>query len=235
MTETPPAKTKHQAARSVGRPRRLTLEQVLDAAVELGLEDLTMAAVAKRLGVGVAVLYSYVKSREELLRFAAIRAALQHGIPGDKGQHWAQYITDYACGLHEMLAANSQLIISFLEGGLGPEAQFDNAEGWIAAMTARGFTIEESVRLLKIVGQLILGCAATTIHARAFNTAGSSYTAAARRAVAIRSDEELPLLKQHIDIFAEGIEHSKWEDSLQLLLEGVAAKRGEHLPTPHPR
>ena len=234
MTRTSAAKAKHPATRSVGRPRRLTLDQVLDTALELGLDDLTMAAVANRLGVGVAVLYSYVKNREELLRFAAIRAANQHGFPEDRGQHWSEYIADYARALYELLTTNSHSIINFMDGGLGPEAQLDSSEAWATAMTVRGFTPEEALRLLRIVGQLVLGCAATAIHARSLSAAGSSYAAIARRAVNNRSEEELPLLRRHIDAFADGTQYGRWEDSLRLVLESVAAKRGEQLPPTFP-
>lgn len=230
MTDAPAARSKHQAVRSVGRPRRLTLDQVLDAALELGLDNLTMAAVASRLGVGVAVLYSYVKNREELVRFASIRAAHQHGFPEDKGQHWAHYVSDYARGLYEMLTSNSQLIASFLEGGLGPEAQIDSAEAWMSALTGRGFTPQESVQLLRVVGQLVLGCAATAIHARALAANGTSYSAAACKAINSRSDEELPLLKRHIDMFTDDIQYGSWKGGLQLILEAVAAEREEALP-----
>ena len=234
MSRTAAASPKSQVARSVGRPRRLTLDQVLDAALELGLDDLTMAAVANRLGVGVAVLYSYVRNREELLRFAAIRAANQHGFPEDTGQPWANYIADYARALFELLTSHSQSIINFMDGTLGPEAQLDSSEAWLAAMTTRGFTPEEALRLLRIVGQLVLGCAATAIHARSLIAAGSSYSEAARRAVHNRSEEELPLLRQHVGIFADGSQHGRWEDSLRLLLESVAASRGEQLPPAFP-
>lgn len=229
MTKPLAAKAKSHAVRSVGRPRRLTLDQVLDAALELGLDDLTMAAVANRLGVGVAVLYSYVKNRDELLRFSAIRAANRHGFPEDKGQHWAEYIADYARALYELLTTHSQSIINFMEGGLGPEAQLDSAEAWAVAMTKRGFTPEESLKLLGIVGQLVLGCAATAIHARSLSISGTSYAEAALRAVGNRPEEELPLLRQHIGTFANASEYGKWEDSLRLLLESVAARRGEQL------
>lgn len=229
MTKPLAAKAKSHATRSVGRPRRLTLDQVLDAALELGLDDLTMAAVANRLGVGVAVLYSYVKNREDLLGLAAIRAAQRHDFPEDRGQHWAEYIADYARALYELLTTHSQSIINFMEGGLGPEAQLDSSEAWAAAMTKRGFTPEEALELLGIVGQLVLGCAASAIHARSLSMSGTSYAEAALRAVGNRPEEELPLLRQHINAFANVTEYGRWEDSLRLLLDGVAARRGELL------
>ena len=40
-----------------GRPRRLKLDDVLEAALAIGAHKLTMAALSERLGVAKAVLY----------------------------------------------------------------------------------------------------------------------------------------------------------------------------------
>ncbi|BEL06791.1 TetR-like C-terminal domain-containing protein [Actinoplanes sichuanensis] len=61
-------------------PRQgLTTERVAAAAAELadelGLERLTVAAVARRFGVADASLYGHVRSREALVQQVAVRAA----------------------------------------------------------------------------------------------------------------------------------------------------------------
>ena len=58
-------------SRTVGRPRRLSTEQVLQAGLDIGLERLTMSAVARHLGVRITVLYGYVSNRDELVRLAS--------------------------------------------------------------------------------------------------------------------------------------------------------------------
>jgi AcrR family transcriptional regulator len=61
--------------------RSLSAEQIVAAALELtrdvGLEGLTMAVLAQRLGVGAMTLYSYFSSRDELLDAMARRAAVE--------------------------------------------------------------------------------------------------------------------------------------------------------------
>mgnify|MGYP001792856888 CR=1 FL=1 len=59
---------------SRGRPPRIRLEDVVDAACRLGLEGLTVVAVANQLGVRDSAIYRYVDSREELLHLVADRA-----------------------------------------------------------------------------------------------------------------------------------------------------------------
>ena len=62
-------------SRGVGRPRRLTLDQLLDTALDMGLAELSMKDLASRLEVGIATLYRYVDNREALIRLAAGRRA----------------------------------------------------------------------------------------------------------------------------------------------------------------
>jgi AcrR family transcriptional regulator len=64
-----------------GLKRSLSEGQIVEAALdltrELGPEKLTMAGLAERLGVGAMTLYSYFRSRDELLDAMACRAAIE--------------------------------------------------------------------------------------------------------------------------------------------------------------
>lgn len=217
------------APRKVGRPRRLTLEAVLDAALEVGLSRLTMAGVAERMGVASAVLYSYVSSREDLVRMAAAHASKRHDFPQDTGQHWALYVEAHAHALFELLAADSQMIVSFLSGGFGPRAEADRAEIWLGALTSRGFAFEEAWQLLRSIGHLVIGAAAAFTHARALRASGSSHELEARK-TALSRDGELPLLSSHLRAFEDEEQLADWRAGLLLILRGVAADRGETLP-----
>jgi AcrR family transcriptional regulator len=68
-------------ARRGGVRRSLSEERIVDAALELtlecGLDGLTMAALAERLGVGAMTLYSYFRSRSELLGAMAQQAVVE--------------------------------------------------------------------------------------------------------------------------------------------------------------
>jgi AcrR family transcriptional regulator len=62
-------------SRAVGRPRALTIEEILDAAIGLGLTGISLPVLAAKLGIATATLYNYVANRGELLRLAALRQA----------------------------------------------------------------------------------------------------------------------------------------------------------------
>ena len=60
----------------VGRPPRVQAPDIIAAAIEIGLDKVTLKQVADRLGVGIATLYRHVRNRDELVRLAAFRVAL---------------------------------------------------------------------------------------------------------------------------------------------------------------
>jgi AcrR family transcriptional regulator len=64
-----------------GVQRSLTDDQIVESALaltrELGLDKMTMAALAERLGVGAMTIYSYFRSRDELLDAMARRAGVE--------------------------------------------------------------------------------------------------------------------------------------------------------------
>lgn len=58
-------------AASPGRPRTISLEQIVQATVDDGLDTFSMPSVARRVGVAHSALYRYVPDRESLLVSAA--------------------------------------------------------------------------------------------------------------------------------------------------------------------
>lgn len=51
----------------LGRPARLSREKIVEAALELGIDALTMQSLADHLGVSKSALYGWVSSREDVL------------------------------------------------------------------------------------------------------------------------------------------------------------------------
>jgi AcrR family transcriptional regulator len=72
-----------------GRPRKLTEEAVLDAALELlteiPLEAFTLAKLAQKVGASTMSLYTYFASRDALLEAVADRAFRLFAVPDREG------------------------------------------------------------------------------------------------------------------------------------------------------
>lgn len=208
-----------------GRPRRLQLDQVLEAALALGLEKLTMSAVAENLGVAKAVLYGYVGSRDELIHLASTHALRQHRFPIDSGQPWSVWILEYARALFEIMTMDGQILESWLGGVHSPMLEVDAAEMWLRALTRRGFSGEEALQLRRTVSYLVFGAAASMKHNHALRAKGQPRPVSTKRAVLGRPEDDVILLRQFVDVFAREVTEDSWEFALFLLLQGVTTSR----------
>jgi len=214
-SRTPPARR--------GRPRRLELAQVIEAALAVGVRQLTMAAVAERLGVGKAVLYGYVGSRDELVQLATAHAASRHRFPTDEGQPWTLWVLEYARALFEAMTMEGDLFEAWLTARQSPMVEVDAAEMWLQVLTRRGFSGEAALQLRRAVSHLVIGAAAGMKHDRALLQKGRPRPSSAKQAVLSRPPEETALLRQFVDVFAREVDERSWEFALFLLLRGVAA------------
>lgn len=197
----------------------------MDAALAVGLHDLTMTAVAERLGVGTAVLYGYVGSRDELIELAAAHAVRRNIFPRDEGQPWSLWVLEYARALFEVLTMEGQLLESLLIGGHSPVLEIDAAELWLQVLTRRGFRGEAALQLRLAVSHLVIGAAGSRKRELALRTSGHPRPVSLRRAMLARGPDEIPLLRQFAEVFSREVNENNWEFSLFLILRGVAAER----------
>ena len=211
------------ATRRVGRPRRLTLSQILDAAIEMGLSDLKMSALAERLNVRVAVLYTYVSGRAELVCLAAQRASGAAAFPEDTGQSWRDYAIQYA-EAHYQLVEKGQLISVLLDGDLSLSTKVDSAEQWLQVMLRHGFTASAALDLLRAIDVIVLGGAVLAAYAQAIAGDEATYRDQVRASVVRRSSGDLPNLFPNADRFADSAV-SGWRNALLSLLQAMGDPR----------
>lgn len=210
------------AERGVGRPRRLTLSQILDAAIEMGLDGLRVAALAKRLNVSPAVLYTYVSGRTELVRLAAQRASGIAAFPDDHGQSWQDYVTQYA-EAHFKLVQDGQLVSTLMHGDMSPASKLDSAEQWVQIMGRHGFSVSEALSLLRSVDVIVLGGALLATYARAVAGTEQSYEELLRATVRQRSADDLPNLSENIETYVASASPA-WRNALTSLLNDVETR-----------
>src|SRR5579862_2231836 len=84
----------HSSSSKRGRPRLLTEEIVVQAAMQLArashLEDVSMRALAQELGVPVMTLYSYVPNKEALNELVSDYVLRGVSIPGPDQGSWEE-------------------------------------------------------------------------------------------------------------------------------------------------
>lgn len=212
-----------------GRPPRVNTQAIVRAAIEIGLDGVTLRQVADRLGVAVPTLYRHVRSRDELVRMAAFQITLSRALPDNPGAHWSELAQRYAESLFESFLAEPQLIGELLKGRLGPHAEVDVLEQFMTALAPHGFSPIEGAQLFHAIGMVTIGAAAGAIGLAASQAEGQAWTTEMRRTLAERDPDELPRVRRVLPALLE-VEMIPWKPALQRLLAGVAADRGEKLP-----
>jgi len=217
------------AARVVGRPRSLTLDALLDAAIELGPKDLNMKDLAARLNVGIATIYRYVASRDDLIRLVSARQAYRH-VPSDTGLPWYELVFSFAGAIYSGLASGPYLITTYLEGGLGAELEVEFVDAFIGALSSRGFSAEEALDIFRAVGRVAMGAAVAEAHFAALRAAGGDLRTSVMRTLDERDPDELPHVRKVLDAYTREQDAESWRAGVEHVVRNIAARRGEQLP-----
>ena len=205
------------------------MQAILEAALALGLDQLTMKAVADRLGVGISTLYQYVKNRDELVQLAALNQAMTRTPPENSGQHWAELAVQYAQDLMDTLTREPRLIVELMRGGLGPRVEADVLEHFLTAMHAHGFEPEQGVRLYRSISMVTIGGAVGALSIEGHRERGTTHPAEIQRVLSERDTDELPLTRAAVREYQRE-DRQIWLAALHDLLSAVAKARGEVLP-----
>jgi AcrR family transcriptional regulator len=219
---TPSASTR----RRVGRPARITREQIVEAAHAIGFDNLTMKSVAEHLGVSVPGLYHYVRSKDDLLRLAAEFSAGRIDLPTDRGQHWAVWLYEWAFYNRDAFIAQPGLLKQWMDGAIGADRTGETLDTAFATLVAQGFTIREARRVYSLVSQYAVGAAVAAIREREVDSDGRPTLAEFTRVLAQHAPDDLPHLRAMV-ADAPIDAGSGFAAGLRTLLRGVAADRGE--------
>lgn len=216
----------------VGRPPRVSACEIVNAAIELGLDRVTLKQIADHLGVGVATLYRHVRSRDELLRMAAFRVVLSRRMPRStpsSAVHWAEVAVGFAASLYETFVGEPQLIHEMARGRIGPDAEVEFLEPFLAELDRHGFSAKEAVRLHHALAMMAVGAATGAAGISAAAAAGQPHDEAMRRVLREREPQDLPQVRAAAAVYLD-IDPTDWLMALRDLLVGFAFARGETLP-----
>ena len=213
--------------RPVGRPPRISREAVLEAAAEVGIENLTMRSVADRLGVKVSSLYHYVSGKDDLLRLAAEHTAQSIRVPADEGQHWAVWLFEWAVHVREAFIAEPGLMRQFIDGMAAADRAADTIDAVIGTLMRNGFEIDDARRMHNLIGAFTIGAVAGEIRDRQAEAAGEPLGVVLAEVLKQRPRNELPYARA---LFAGRGKRSfdpddEFEANLTTVLRGVAAER----------
>ncbi|MFI0421224.1 TetR/AcrR family transcriptional regulator [Spongiactinospora sp. 9N601] len=139
----------------LGRPPQVGRESIVEAAVEVGFEELSMSAVARRLGVKHSTLYRYFPHKEALLAAAADRVVAGMDWPAARAG-WRAYLRALAGTTFRMFTDHPGLAlhVAAMRGGL-VEFSRQGARA-AAALVEAGMDAETAVLAQDLVNEQVL-------------------------------------------------------------------------------
>ncbi|MEU5402395.1 hypothetical protein ABZ348_24205 [Streptomyces sp. NPDC005963] len=150
--------------RRPGPKPRLSRERIVEAALGLGIEQVSINAVASALGAAPASLYRYIDSLDDLL-FAALERAFAHAPLPSGEQGWRPYLETEATTRFELLTRYAGLLTDGT-GGL-ETAAVRRFEQVVEGLVPLGFGVDDAVLAVDAVLDLIHDGAAQIAHLRA--------------------------------------------------------------------
>jgi AcrR family transcriptional regulator len=211
----------------VGRPSRLSQELIVQAAYEVGLENVTMKTVADHLGVSVPGLYHYVRGKDDLLRLAAEFSAGRIELPNEHGQHWAVWLYEWAMYNRSAFMAEPGLLKQFIDGAIAAERTSEGMNSALGTLIKQGFSISDARMVYGLVSEFAIGAAVAATRERQATADGRPSVAEFHRVLAQRDPEELPHLRAMIADATANPPRQEFHKGLMVVLRGVAALRGE--------
>lgn len=212
-----------------GRARKLTREEIADAALELidreGFEALTMRRLARELEVGAMTLYGYFRDKDELLDCALDRAARRFSFVKGEGP-WRPRLREL---IHTMMQALTEhpgaVEVRVRRPILNPGA-LRAGEAGIAILREAGFDTAEAAAGWRLLFTFTFGYAA-------FSAAEPSAEQQAewRRQLAALPVESYPVLSgEPASVVPWMAGRQPFEHGLELILDGLEARLGERRP-----
>lgn len=139
---------------------QLSEAAIVDAAKrltrEVGVEKLTMRALADALGVSPMATYHYVKGRDSLLMLMVDSVMGGVGVPADTGQPWEERLWSYMQAMREALAVYPG-ITDFLLHHVVTESAQRYMEHCIEILESGGFSPEDARRAFGIIYTFMWG------------------------------------------------------------------------------
>ncbi|MGH2670736.1 MAG: TetR/AcrR family transcriptional regulator [bacterium] len=210
--------------------RRVSLDQIVEAAAELiaeeGFDALTMRRLADRCGVGVMTLYGYVRTKEDILGALADRVLGDLELPPGAGGSWQAEVAGVFRSLHQILLEHPAVARIAVTQPIDGLAAYRGAEVVLGALRRAGFSPEASVNAFEV---LVSFSAGFTMRQFAFDTPGAVTPDRFRRMADLPA-EDFPHMVELAPVFAARQLQRRFDDSLAMVLEGIAASRGGMTP-----
>jgi AcrR family transcriptional regulator len=204
-----------------GRPALISREQIVDAALEVGIKDLTMSAVAERLGSTPQAFYRWVTDRDELIALVADALVERVEAPPDNGRPWREWLAELASNIRDVLQQAPGLAVHSITAYRTSLPFLRLNERACQVLTAAGFSLVEAQRTYLTFGSVLLGWQAR--EETLLETA--DHMAADLKRTLEQTDEHFPLIEAVVTPALHEPPEARWEHFLTTLLNGLPGPR----------
>ncbi|MFH8683503.1 TetR/AcrR family transcriptional regulator [Streptomyces lydicus] len=217
------------ARRAAGREKTpLTVERIIDAALQAveadGFEDLTMRAVATRLGTGPASLYAHVRNRAELGDLLIGRLCSRVTLPEPDPACWRDQFMDVCAQLRDQFLRYPGIAQAALTVVPADLATLRVGEGMLAILLASGAPARQAAwagdaAYLYLTGYCLEASAARRQSADADGRVIDHAEIAER--LRMLPPDRFPHTVAHARELTSGTGHDRFTFTLTLLLQGL--------------
>ncbi|MEO6627521.1 MAG: TetR/AcrR family transcriptional regulator C-terminal domain-containing protein [Aquihabitans sp.] len=136
--------------RGPGRPPKINLDSIVEAAITLGLDSFSMHGIAELLGVTAPALYSHVSGRGEVLDL--VNGAVHQRLRSftSPATDWRQWLDDFARLVRAQLGGSASALTT---GGhpIGTDDQLELGEQGLELLIADGFSPHDAGYVMWLV------------------------------------------------------------------------------------
>ncbi len=192
-----------------GRPRRISKERIVEAAVAQGLDSFSIQSIADHLGVTAPALYTHVSGRDEIVELVA--ADLMSRLQVPDSVDWKEWLLDFGRQARLHFADAGTALQVDLSGPLAMR-RLEVGERGVRLLIEAGFTPADAGRALWLVF-------------RAACTAGpgeaASVSAPMNEARRVAEPGSLPAIDRAIDAITAAASVDTFEFDLSVILAGL--------------
>ncbi len=153
--ESPPPAS--PARRKPGPRPRVTRVDIARAALEIGLDAVTVKAVAAHLGMDHSSLYRHVKSRDEIVAAAADLAVAELDWQMPEGD-WRARLERLSDAIWSLYERHPGLAVAFCEMQVIPPAGIRGFAEAVAQLQSEGFRLEDAILAVDTLVDALTDC-----------------------------------------------------------------------------
>nr|MCW2728351.1 TetR family transcriptional regulator [Aeromicrobium sp.] len=140
-----------------GRPRQLTVDQIIDAVFAEGIATFSMPQIARRLGVAHSGLYRYVDSREHLLVLAMDRIAREADWPSTD-LAWRDEISAIGDTLWVLCQSHPGYAIAAVGARNVSPGFVERLTPHVESLCRQGLDLVDATAAIEFIRTLVLNC-----------------------------------------------------------------------------